>query len=113
MLTSGRDMTLNAATGIGALAAAPVVINSVTGNLSASNTTSGALFLQTGNITLGSASTTLSEVAGGTLRVDAINTVASNIIIGGDLTVAGAGTIELNAINTLLTAERKRKSVRD
>src|SRR6185436_4204334 len=84
--TSGSsDLTLSAVSGIGNIGGtAPVVIGTIGGgDLIASNTGSGDLYLSTGTITLGTLATQLSQHAAGHLRVDS----SGDITIGGNQSV--------------------------
>ena len=100
LVASAGNLLLTANGGIGLLS--PLHIGTVGGSLSATNISSGDLFLKTGSITLGSATSSLNEQAAGTLRVDANLTDAASaesIIIGGNISVGGAtgtGKLELN-----------------
>ncbi len=102
-LNAGGQLTLNAASGIGTIGAtssadAPIHLGNV-GSVSAVNTTSGDLFLHTRSITLGGATSTLSQADNGVLRVDA----EGDITLAGNLSVGGTnGKISLDAINGLI-----------
>ena len=105
--TSGTtNLALNAHTGIGTLAA-PVVIGTLGGNLSAVNGPnaggSGDIALSTGAITLGASSAVIDQqVAGGAIAV----TSSGDITIGGNLAVSGGGasTIILDATGAIAEA---------
>ncbi|HPE35968.1 MAG TPA: hypothetical protein PK625_02390, partial [Spirochaetales bacterium] len=97
VLSATGTLSLEAVSGIGVIPAAPVAIGTVGGTLSATNTTSGDLYLSTGAVTLGGTNPALSQWAGGALRVDS----SGNIVIAGDLDVGPAGSIALNATGTI------------
>src|SRR6185436_52625 len=99
-LNATTDLNLYAINGIGSTAGNGILVGTVGGNLAATNTTSGALYLQTGTVTLGVAGISLQQQAsGGELRVDS----SGDIVIGGNLTagVSNNGTITLNAAGTI------------
>jgi hypothetical protein len=98
----GANLTMNAVSGIGSITGpSPVIIGTVGGNLSATNTSSGDLYLSTtgiGTITLGGTNPALSQFAGGNLRLDA----AGPVVIGGNLGVAGpGGSVTINATGSI------------
>ena len=98
-LSASGTLSLNAATGIGIVATAPIHVGSV-GGLSATNSTSGNIYIYSTlgtAITLGGTGYSLTETpASGALRVDA----AGNIVIAASITVS-SGTISLNANGTI------------
>ena len=95
--TTTGNIVLNAATGIGDIGTLTRARVNAAGTISATNTTSGDLFLApTGNATVGVAGFGLSQWPGGALRIDA----GGHLVIGGDVN-AGAGSLELNADGTI------------
>lgn len=97
LTTTTGNIVLNAATGIGDIGTLTRVRVNAAGTISATNTTLGDLFLApTGNATVGVAGFSLSQWAGGALRVDA----GGNLTVGGDVNT-GAGSLELNAVGTI------------
>ena len=100
-----KTLTLNAEGGIGATNA----ISFNTTNVSATNAVSGSelKLAPTGNITLGVAATTINQLSGGSIDVLAGGTIT----IGGDVMVAGAGTITLDAAGATATINRTAGTV--
>jgi mucin-19 len=97
LTTTSGNIVLSAATGIGDIVTLTRVRVNAAGTISATNTTSGDLFLApTGNATVGVVGFGLSQWAGGALRVDA----GGNLTVGGDVNT-GAGSLELNAVGTI------------
>ena len=94
------DLVLTATKGIGTLAA-PVIIGTVAGNLSADNqtgATAGDISLKTGTLTIGSVGTNILERSTGTIQINATNAATDSLTVGGDISAPGAGgTIILNA----------------
>ena len=101
-LNAAADLNLYAINGIGSVSGNGILVGTVGGALSATNTTSGDLYLQTtASVTLGVAGISLQQQANlGELRVDSTGTIT----IGGDLTSgqAGNGTITLNPTGALI-----------
>ena len=85
---TAASLTLNAVQGIGA--SGNEIKTTASGNLSATNTTSGDIFLKpTGGVTLGGTGLSIDEqVAGGTISVAA----GGAIVIAGDVKVSGLGS---------------------
>ena len=96
-LAAGGNLSLSAVSGIGSIAGpSPIRLGTVSGNVSATNATSGDLFLSTsGAVTLGVAGFGMSEWGNGTLRVDS----GGLLTIGGDVSVGGAGSTGSIALN--------------
>jgi len=97
-LTSDTGLlSLSAASGIGSIAGARPVVVDPKGSFTASNTGLNDLFVKTiGNVTL-DAGFALTEQSGGQLRLDS----GGNLGIAAPLSVAGAGSIALNAVGTI------------
>jgi filamentous hemagglutinin family protein len=92
---TATNLTLNASNGIGSSGNA--VVTSTTGTLAAINTTSGNIFLAPiGNVNLGGATSVNEMVSAGTIDVNA----TGNIVLSGNVSVTGAGTINLNTAVT-------------
>ncbi|HEY2338523.1 MAG TPA: filamentous hemagglutinin N-terminal domain-containing protein, partial [Burkholderiales bacterium] len=99
--TTTGDLTLSASQGIGVIAANPIRIGAVGGNLSATNnsagTPSGDLFLDILAASLNVGGTSgINQYTGGALRLDS----SGDMVITGDL-FAGTGSISLNPTGTL------------
>ena len=100
LTASTGNLALNADAGIGVIAGpAPVVVSAPSGTVSATNVSSGDLYLGTpGAVTIGVADFALDQqVADGAVRVDS----GGDLSVGGDVSVGGAGSLELNAVGTI------------
>ncbi|MBK8070478.1 MAG: S-layer family protein [Ramlibacter sp.] len=100
-LTVNGNLFMNATSGIGQISLLrPIIIDSVTGDLTAINTTTGDLYLRTNEITLGGAGAVISQAAGQKIRIDADLSASQDIIIAD---VVSAGSVELNATGAIIS----------
>ena len=90
-------LTLNAETGIGSIGTAASVIVGSVASLSATNSTSGDIYLETtGDVTVGVAGFGINQWSGGNAQIDAGGTLT----VGGNIDL-GVGTLILNATGVI------------